>query len=70
MFLFLKSQILKAAHNDAVRRVFHTFWQAAGGVLLAALFAAHSSQDVKLALGAALAAGLAAVKNLYQVKRG
>lgn len=58
----VKQTVFVLINNDHVKRVFHTFWQAAGGLLLAGLLASHSSQDVKMALGAALAAGLAAVK--------
>ena len=50
--------------NETVKRVLHTFWQAAGGVLLAGVFAAHSTGDVKALVVAAFAAGLAAVKAL------
>lgn len=55
--------------SDSVRRVLHTFWQAAGGLLLSGLLAAHSTTDVKMAVGAALAAGLAAVKAAFLAKR-
>lgn len=48
--------------NSEGRKVFHTFWQAAGGVLIAGLLAARSSQDVKAVVAVAVAAGLAAVK--------
>lgn len=48
--------------NDSVRRVVHTAWQAAGGVLVAQLLVAKSSSDVKLAVIAAAAAALSAVK--------
>lgn len=57
------------AQNEHVRRVFHTFWQAAGGVLISGLLLAHSTADVKLAAGAALAAGLAAVKALIVARK-
>jgi len=60
----LKLVALNIVHSDAVRRIFHTFWQAAGGVLIAGLLASHSSSDVKAALVVAGAAGLAAVKAL------
>lgn len=50
--------------NSEGRKVFHTFWQAAGGVLIAGLLASKSTADVKLAVGAAVATGLAAVKAL------
>lgn len=60
----LKALVNALIHNDKVMRVVHTFWQAAGGVLIAGLLAAHSSSDIKLSLAAALAAGLAAVKAL------
>lgn len=52
------------------RKVFHTFWQAAGGVLIAGLLASRSSADVKLALGAAFAVGLAAVKAALVSRQG
>lgn len=65
----VKLFVLSLVRNDYVRRVFHTFWQAAGGVLLSALVLANSTQDVKLAFAAAFAAGLAAVKALFVAKR-
>lgn len=61
----LKELLASVVKNDHVRRVFHTFWQAALGALLAGLVVAKSSHDVKLAVGAAFATGLAAVKALY-----
>lgn len=66
---YIQSKIKQLWLNDSVRRVFHTFWQAAGGVLLSGLLLARSSNDVKLAVGAAFAAGLAAVKALYQSQK-
>lgn len=65
MYAKVKDLIYKAVHSEGAKRVFHTFWQAAGGVLLSGLLASRSSTDVKLALGAALAAGLAALKAAY-----
>lgn len=50
--------------NDWVRRIVHTLWQAAGGALITALLAAHSSADVKVAVTAAGAAALSALKGL------
>jgi hypothetical protein len=47
---------------EGVKRVLHTAWQAAGGVLIAHLLVAHSTQDVKASVAVALAAGLAALK--------
>lgn len=47
------------------KRVFHTFWQVAGGVLVQHLLAARSSADVKSAVVVAVASGLAAVKALW-----
>lgn len=64
----MKELLKRFINNDYVRRVFHTFWQAAGGMLIAGLLAAHSTQDVKFALGAALAAGLAAIKAMLVSK--
>ena len=60
----VKNLVRSLVASDAVRRVLHSFWQAAGGVLLAGVFAAHSSGDVKALVIAACAAGLAAVKAL------
>jgi uncharacterized membrane protein YebE (DUF533 family) len=57
---FLKSVLA----SEAVRRVLHTFWQAAGGALVAGLLAAKSTSDVKLTVATAVAVGLAAVKAL------
>lgn len=60
-------QQLKALWNkvpEGVKRVLHTFWQAAGAALLTGLLAAHSSTDVKAVLFTAGATGLAAVKAL------
>lgn len=45
--------------------VLHTAWQAAFGVLVAGLVASRSSADVKLAVGAAVATFLAALKASY-----
>jgi GH25 family lysozyme M1 (1,4-beta-N-acetylmuramidase) len=53
--------------KDAALRVFHTFWQAASGALISGLTLAHSSTDVRLAVAAAIAIGLSAVKNTYKV---
>lgn len=50
--------------------VLHTAWQAALGVLVAGLLASKSSADVKLAVAAALATGLAALKAAYLRQRG
>jgi hypothetical protein len=58
----LKSIVKSVWANDSVRRVIHSTWQAAGGVLLAGLVAAHSSTDVKAAFVVAGAAALAALK--------
>ena len=49
---------------DSLKRVLHTFWQAAGAALLTGFLAAHSSQDVKAVVFTAGATGLAAVKAL------
>jgi len=54
--------------NDFVRRIVHTAWQAAAGVLLTGLLAAHSSNDVKVVLVAATAAALSAVKGAVVAK--
>jgi len=50
---------------DAQLPVLHTAWQAAVGVLLAGLVVSRSSADVKLAVGAAVATFLAALKAAY-----
>lgn len=65
----IKSLLRRAYYSDNARRIFHTFYQAAGGVLLAGLIAARSSSDVKLAVAAALTVGLAAVKALFLAKK-
>lgn len=54
----------RIANSDIVRRAFHTFWQAAGGVLIARLVVAHSSHDIQVAVVVAGAAGLSAVKSM------
>lgn len=61
----MQELVSKVVHSESLARVIHTFWQAAGGALLAGLLAAHSSHDVKLALTAAFATGLAALKAVY-----
>lgn len=50
--------------DDNVRRIVHTFWQAAAGALIAGLTVAQSTSDVKLTVATAVAVGLAAVKGL------
>lgn len=60
----VRNFVHSVAHNDHVRRVFHTAWQAAGAALITGLLAAHSTADVKLVLTTALTAALAAVKAL------
>ena len=45
-----------------MKRVIHTFWQAAGGALVAGLVTVRSTADVKLTVATAVAVGLAAVK--------
>lgn len=57
-----KSLLKSVWANDGVRRVVHTFWQAAAGSLVAGLFAAKSTSDVKLTIATSVAVGLAAVK--------
>jgi len=69
MFNKLKNFVHSLIVSDGFKRALHTFWQAAGGVLLAGVFAAHSTGDVKALVVAAFAAGLAAVKALV-VSRG
>lgn len=62
---------LKALWNslpEGVKRVLHTFWQAAAGVLFAGLVTVHSTSDAKLVIAGAVATGLAAVK-AYLVSR-
>lgn len=68
MYLYVKGLLRKLYLNDQVRRVFHTFIQAAAGVLVAGLLAAHSTADVKGVLTVAVAAGLAAIKALVVSK--
>lgn len=65
----LKELAKRVWANDNVRRVWHTFWQAAGGVLVAGLLAAHSSADVKAAVFLAATTGFSAVKALYISRR-
>lgn len=55
---------------DAQLPVVHTAWQAAFGVLVAGLLASRSSADAKLAVGAAVAVFLAALKAAYLNYRG
>lgn len=55
-------EALWAKVPDAAKRVFHTFWQSAGGVLVAGLVTVHSTADAKLLVAAAVAVGLAAAK--------
>lgn len=62
MYYKLKGIVKTLAKNEGVRRVFHTFWQAAGGVLVAGLLTVHSTADVKLLVASSVAVGLAAVK--------
>jgi hypothetical protein len=50
--------------NSEGRRVFHTFWQAAVGALVAGLVTVHSTSDVKAVVMVAVTAGMAAVKAL------
>lgn len=63
MFAKVKNLVYKFWNSEG-RKVLHTFWQAAGGVLIAGLVASRSTADVKLAVAAAVATGLAAVKAL------
>jgi hypothetical protein len=66
----VKEFFKKVWANDQVKRVVHTAWQAAGGVLISGLLAAHSPQDVKSAVFVAGAAALAAVKAYFVGRRG
>lgn len=50
--------------NEWVVRAFHTFWQAALGVLLAHYLAPGQPTDVKALVVAAVAAGASAVKTM------
>lgn len=68
MFDKAKTIIKAILANDSVRRVLHTFWQTASGVLVAQLVVAQSSADVKLAVAAAIAAGLSAAKAAVVVR--
>jgi hypothetical protein len=54
--------------NDFVRRVVHTAWQAAAGVLISGLLAAHSAADVKAVIIVAVAAALSAAKGAIVAK--
>lgn len=58
----LKSVLKSLWASDSVKRVVHTFWQAAGGALVAGLLTAKSTSDVKLTVATAVAVGLAALK--------
>ena len=64
----MKVLVTPSSTIDLVRRVFPLFCQSVGGVLLSSLLLVHSSQDAKMVVGAALAAGLAAVKALLVSK--
>jgi len=55
-------ELAKKLWANEGNRVVHTAWQAAGGVLLAHLLVARSTQDVKAAFAVAFAVALAAVK--------
>lgn len=48
--------------NEHIRRVFHTVWESAAGAFFTYLVANHSEQGIKIALTAAFAAALAALK--------
>jgi len=63
MYNFLKAKLV-VLWNGEGRKVFHTFWQAAIGALVAGLLAAKSTNDVKATVMVAVATGLAAVKAL------
>jgi hypothetical protein len=57
-----KLRTLWATLPEGFKRVIHTFWQAAGGALVAGLVTVKSTADVKLTVATAVAVGLAAVK--------
>ncbi len=57
-----KVEALWAKLPDPVKRVFHTFWQAAAGALVAGVLTVHSTADAQLLVATAVAVGLAAVK--------
>lgn len=59
-----KVKAIWSAIPEGVKRVIHTFYQAAGGVLVSQLVTVHSTSDVKGVVAVAVAAGLAAVKAL------
>ena len=65
----LKSILRTIWSSDGVRRVFHTAWQAAFGVLVTGLLAAHSSADVKATLFLAATTAAAAVKAALLAKK-
>lgn len=56
------SLLKRVLGSDPVRRTFHTFWQAGGGVLYMHLFFASSPAQVKAAVVAVAAAYFAALK--------
>lgn len=60
----LKSKLSAFIHDTLISRALHTAWQAALAVLVVSLTSAHSSADVRLALIAAVGAGLSAIKTL------
>lgn len=54
---------------DAVKRVVHTFWQSFLAALLVSVWTVHDVQTAKVALFAAVAAGLSAVKGLVVARK-
>lgn len=69
MYYNLKGLVKKLVNNPLVMHVFHTFWQAAAGVLFAGLVTVHSSADAKRVIAVAVATGLAAVKAMVVARK-
>lgn len=65
----IKKIYTKVTSNRQLMAVIHTFWQAAGGVLVAGLLAAKSTSDIKGVVALAVATGLAALKNAYVYRK-
>jgi hypothetical protein len=59
---FLVGIIYRVSDSELAKRALHTAWQAALGVVLAGIFAAHSTGDVKALVIAAGAAAASALK--------
>jgi hypothetical protein len=68
MLRTVKELAKKLWANDFVRRVVHTAWQAAAGVLVSGVLTAHSAADVKALVIVAVAAALSAAKGAIVAK--